>query len=422
MANEIIESYKILEEKIKSENAKIFFEMLDSNYPAFKSRAIQELTKLKIETPAIKEFIEDPDREVRLSSLKYLEKLALLEEEDLIKLTKDISPAIRRESIKFFISMGIEDEKIIEEKIKDPDPTVRYQLLISYLEYYPEESPKLIEKMKDDPYVKIKQLIEALENVSETMLDDTIPSNIKKISLIRYYEKTDAMVFFTTLKEVYGEVDKETKKIILRFLAGLPCDIIKKYLEGKIEEEKDYEILMSITKVIRKVCGTEDIPSWLINNFVDHKDPKIVKFGLKLAQDKEDMGYVDYARELLDEVDDDLVIGAADYLTFFQDYQLTDYVSEFLHSVSSKRIKEALKIIKKLKLENFINEISDIANNKKYPMSIRKNAINLLKYFKAKNLWEIPFNILKDPYENGQLKLASLNALLKLNPEMVTNI
>src|SRR6056297_3736737 len=165
MANEIIESYKILEEKIKSENAKIFFEMLDSNYPAFKSRAIQELTKLKIETPAIKEFIEDPDREVRLSSLKYLEKMALLEEDDLIKLTKDISPAIRRESVKFFISMGVEDEKIIEEKIKDPDPTVRYQLLISYLEYYPEDSSKLIEKMKDDPYVKIKQLIEALENV-----------------------------------------------------------------------------------------------------------------------------------------------------------------------------------------------------------------------------------------------------------------
>lgn len=53
MANEIIETYKLLEERIRSENVQIYFDMLDSPYPAFKSKAIQELTKQKIDRKSV---------------------------------------------------------------------------------------------------------------------------------------------------------------------------------------------------------------------------------------------------------------------------------------------------------------------------------------------------------------------------------
>jgi hypothetical protein len=154
---------------------------------------------------------------------------------------------------------------------------------------------------------------------------------------------------------------------------------------------------------------------------VNSEEAKVVKFGLKLASEKEDMGYVEFCRDLLSAVDDDLVIGASDYLIYFQDYMLKDYVPNFLNSLSSKRIREGLKIIRKLKLDNFLEEISLIALNKMYPISLRKAAVNLLKFFKAKDYWEVPNQILKDPYENGNLKLAALNALLRLNAEMVVN-
>ncbi|MDN5343189.1 HEAT repeat domain-containing protein [Oceanotoga sp. DSM 15011] len=422
MANEIIETYKLMEERIKSENAKIFFEMLDSPFPAFKAKAINELMKQKIDSPIIKEYLDDSDAEVRFSALKHMEKLGTIDEEETKKALKDLSASIRKEALIIFTSYGFEPMEFILDYVKDPDPTVRYQLLTSVLEFYPEDSEKLIELMKEDPYQKIQHLIYALENIGETLISETIEMSVKKIALSRYYEKNDSMTFFNVLKNNYYNCDKKTKLLIIKFLAGLPCDIIKEFMEKELSDEKDDEILMQITRTIKKVCGNDLIPSWIVDAFINKDEPKYIKYGLKLATDKDDMAYVDFSRGLLDKIDDDYVIGAADYLVFFQDYKLSDYVPDFLNSLSTKRILTGLKIIKKLKLENYLSEISDISMNKKYPISVRRSAINLLKYFKAKQYWEIPYNILKDPTEKGRLKLAALNALLRLNAEMVTDL
>lgn len=422
MANEIIETYKLLEERIKSENIRIYFEMLDSPYPAFKSKAIQELTKQKIDTPIIKEHLKDPDKNVRFSAFRYLDKMGILDEETTKEALKDLSSAIRKEAVISYIQAGIQPIEYILDHAKDPDPIVRYTLLSTFLEFYPEDSQKLIDLLKNDPYIKIKQLIAALEDISQTLISDEIEKSVKLISLKRFYEREDSITFFNTLKEIYFECNNETKGLIIKFFSGLPCEIIKTFMEKIIQEEKDLNILQLAANTLKKVCSIDSIPSWLIEDLIKSEDAKTIKFALKLAAEKDDMSYVDFCRELLSEVDDDLVIGASEYLLYFQDYKLKDYVPEFLNSLSSKRIREGLKIIRKLKLENFIEESSDIASNKIYPTSVRKAAVNLLKFFKAKDYWEIPQMILKDPNENGNLKLAALNALLRLNAEMVVNL
>ncbi|PNS00487.1 hypothetical protein X927_02885 [Petrotoga mexicana DSM 14811] len=421
MANEIIETYKILEERIKSENIQIYFDMLDSPYPSFKSKAIQELTKQKIDAPRIKEYLKDPDKNVRFSAYRYLDKMGFLDENTIKEALKDISANIRKEAIISYIQMGIKPIEFILEFTEDPDPMVRYQLISTFLEFYPEDSEKIISKMKNDPYVKIKQLISALENISETLKSEQVDKSVKVMALRRFYEREDAYTFFNSLKETYFDCNNETKGIIIKFFSGLPCEVINKFIEKIVQEEKDIHILQLAANTSKKVCGIDSIPTWLIDQLVNSEEAKIVKFGLKLATEKEDMSYVDFCRDLLSAVDDDLVIGASDYLIYFQDYMLKDYVPNFLNSLSSKRIREGLKIIRKLKLDNFIEDISLIALNKMYPISLRKAAVNLLKFFKAKDYWEIPNQILKDPYENGNLKLAALNALLRLNAEMVVN-
>jgi len=422
MANEIIETYKLLEERIRSENVQIYFEMLNSPYPAFKSKAIQELTKQKIQTPSVKNYLKDPDKDVRLASYRYLEKMGLLDEQTVKESLMDISPNIRKEAIVSYITMGIEPLNYILEFAKDPDPNVRYQLLIIFLEFYPEDSYKLIELLKDDPYIRIKQLIYALDNISDTLISPHVEKSVKNMALKRFYQASDSITLFNTLREVYFECDVDTKTLIIKFFSGIPCEIINKFMEKIIHEESNLVILQNAAKTSKKVCGIDLIPSWLVETFIKSDDARIVKYGLNLATEKEDMSYVDFCRKLLNEVDDDLVIGAADYLLYFQDYTLVDYVGDFISSLSSKRIREGLKIIRRLKLDNFIGDVALIASNKVYPVIIRKNAINLLKFFKAREHWEIPHQILKDPYESGSLKLAALNALLRLNAEMVVNI
>ncbi|PNR94147.1 HEAT repeat domain-containing protein [Petrotoga sp. 9PWA.NaAc.5.4] len=421
MANEIIESYKILEERIKSENVQIYYEMLNSPYPAFKSKAIQELTKHKIEISIVKDYLQDPDKDVRFYAYKYLDKMALLDEETVKTALNDISSAIRKEAIVSYISMKIEPLNFILKYSKDPDPNVRYQLLCMFLEFCPEESNEIIDLMKEDPYVKIRQLIFALDNISETLIDTNIENSVKLMALRRFYAVSDSISFFNSLKEIYFECDDQVKNLIVKFFSGLPCEVINKFIEKVINEENNLEVLQNAAKTLKKVCGIDNLPSFLIDRFINSENTKLIRFGLKLAAEKEDMGYIEFSRNLLNKIDDDLVIGAADYLLSFQDYTLTDYINDFMNSVSSKRIKEGLKIIKKMKLNNFLNEISEIAAKKIYPVSIRKAAVNLLKFFNAKEYWEIPHRILKDPYENGSLKLSALNALLRLNAEMVVN-
>ncbi|HOO74152.1 MAG: hypothetical protein H7A31_02795 [Thermotogae bacterium] len=422
MANEIIETYRLLQERINSENAKVFFEMLDSPYPAFRSRAITELMKLKIDTPAVKSMLKDSDQNVRLSALRYMEKMGLMDENEISESIKDISSAVRRDAVRIYISGGYEPLERITQYIKDPDPSVRYQFLISMLEFYPEDSEKIINQMREDPFIKIRHLIEAIENLSDTLKNPEIENSIKKIALIRSYESNDTMTFFNIIKNNYHEFNKQTKVLVIRFLGGLPCEIIKGFIENKLNDEKDEEIIYEFSKVIRKVCGLESIPSWITDNFIKSSNSVIMAMGFKLAAEKDDMGYVDYARELLDAIEDEIVIAASNYLAFFQDFTLSDYITKFLGSLSSKRVNAGLKIIRKLKMENFTSEIITIINNKYYPVTIRKNALNVIKYFKKTEYWEIPYNILKDPSERSDLKLVSLNTLLKLNPEMVTNL
>lgn len=159
--------------------------MLDSPYPAFRSRAITELMKLKIDTPAVKSMLKDSDQNVRLSALRYMEKMGLMDENEISESIKDISSAVRRDAVRIYISGGYEPLERITQYIKDPDPSVRYQFLISMLEFYPEDSEKIINQMREDPFIKIRHLIEAIENLSDTLKNPEIENSIKKIALIR---------------------------------------------------------------------------------------------------------------------------------------------------------------------------------------------------------------------------------------------
>ncbi|HNV06024.1 MAG TPA: HEAT repeat domain-containing protein [Petrotogaceae bacterium] len=422
MANNIIESYKDLQEKIKFENSQIFLGMLESPYPAFRSKAINELAKMKTETPIIKDFLDDSDFSVRFSALKYLEKMGKLELEQTEKLLTDINAVIRKEAVRLYIEQDFEPTERVFVCCSDPDPSVRYQLFTSYIQTFPDETSVIVEKMRNDPYIKIQQLIKALDDISGTLLSPDADSNVKRAALSRYYESSDSITFFNTIKEIYPKSDRQTKTIIIRFFSGLPGDIIKGFLEQKIEEEKDYSLLLELAKVARKACGKDFVPSWMVDKLIKSSDSIMISYGLKLAADKDDMTYVSFCRELLNSIEDSLVIACINYLVYFQDYSLSERIPDFIQSLSSKRISAALKVVKKLKLDQYTYEIAAIAKEKKFPVSIRKNALNILRYFKVKEMWDVPYNILLDSSERGDLKLCALNALLRLNPEKVTDI
>jgi hypothetical protein len=422
MASDIIETYKHLEEKIKSQEAKQIFEMLDSQYPSFKSRAIQELTKLNIDSPIIKEFLEDYDVSVRYYAFKHMHKLGILDDELIKKFAQDISPSIRKEAIVSLISSGTEEFEELIVYSDDPEPSIRYAFLITMLEFYYEDAEKIIEKMRKDPYDKIQKLIYSIENFQETLKNKEMELNIKKAATLRFFETNNNITFFNSIKEVYSECDENTKILVIKFLAGLPTDLVKSFLEEKINSEKSEKLLFELAKAFKKSCGIEDIPSWLVEQFVNSKDTKIIDMGLKIACENDDMALVDFCRNLLKEIDDNYIVIAVNYLLHFKDYSLSDHILDYLNSLSTKKINLALKIIKNLKLDNYLDNVAEISTNKKYPSTVRKNSLLILKQFKAKQHWEIPYNILKDPMESGKLKLASLNTLLKLNAQMVVEL
>lgn len=422
MANPIIEAYKILQEKIRHDNMRLYLDLLESKVSTVKAKSIQELSKQKIEITHMHEMLNDNSPNVRLSALKYLEKLGKLDCEILKNLFNDISPLIRKEVIRIYLSLGCEDFESLYPLTKDPDFKVRFQLLNSFIEFYPEDLDKIKDKFKDDPNPQIKILLNGSDNISEVILSDDVPVSLKKLMLKRYFESNDSVTVYNTFNEIYRDADKTIKLLLIKYISGLPCEISKTFFTKNIDEEEDIEILFELTNKGKKICGNEIIQDWVVDKFINSDIPKIKNFGFKLAMEKDDMNYVDYARELLNIVEDELLSGAVSYLLHFLDYTLLEKVPEFLESLSVKRKNYALQIIKKLKAEQYLMEVSKIAGNKIYPLNLRKNALSILKILKANSFWEVPYNILKDENENGNLKLAALTTLLKLNPEVVPSV
>lgn len=422
MANPIIEAYKILQEKIRHDNMRLYLDLLESKVSTVKAKSIQELSKQKIEITHMHEMLNDNSPNVRLSALKYLEKLGKLDCEILKNLFNDISPLIRKEVIRIYLSLGCEDFESLYPLTKDPDFKVRFQLLNSFIEFYPEDLDKIKDKFKDDPNPQIKILLNGSDNISEVILSDDVPVSLKKLMLKRYFESNDSVTVYNTFNEIYKDADKTIKLLLIKYISGLPCEISKTFFTKNIDEEEDIEILFELTNKGKKICGNEIIQDWVVDKFINSDIPKIKNFGFKLAMEKDDMNYVDYARELLNIVEDELLSGAVSYLLHFLDYTLLEKVPEFLESLSVKRKNYALQIIKKLKAEQYLMEVSKIAGNKIYPLNLRKNALSILKILKANSFWEVPYNILKDENENGNLKLAALTTLLKLNPEVVPSV
>ncbi|KLO23578.1 hypothetical protein X275_02470 [Marinitoga sp. 1197] len=422
MANPIIEAYKILQEKIRQDNMRLYLELLDSRVSTVKAKSIQELLKQKVEVTHIHEMLEDNSPDVRISALKYLEKMGRLDCEILKELFKDVSSTIRKEAVKLYLSLGCENFEFIYPLAKDPDFKVRFQLISSFIEFYPEDLDKLKEKFIGETNPQIKILLNITENISEVVLSNNVPLNLKKLILKRYFESNDSITVYNTFSNIYKETDKTIKIILIKYISGLPCEISKTFFTKNIEDETDIELLFELVNRGKKICGNDIIPDFAIEKFIDSEIAKIKNFGFKLAAEKDDMGYVDYARELLEVVEDELLNGPVNYLLHFLDYTLLEKVPEFLESVSVKRKNYALQIIKKLKAEQFLMEVSKIAENKKFPVNLRKNALSILKVLKANSFWETPFNILKDEAENGTLKLTALTTLLKLNPEVMPNV
>jgi hypothetical protein len=422
VANPIIEAYKILQEKIRHDNMRLYLELLESKVSTVKAKSIQELSKQKVEITHMHEMLNDNSPNVRISALKYLEKMGKLDCELLKSLFKDISPLIRKEAVKLYLSLGCEDFEELYPFAKDPDFKVRFQLVSSFIEFYPEDIDKIKDKFKDDPNPQIKVLLNITDNISEIILSEEIPLSLKKLILKRYFESNDSVTVYNTFTEIYNNSLKEMKLIIIKYISGLPCEISKNFFTKNIDEEEDIEILFELVNRGKKICGNDIVQDWVIDKFIDSDLPKIKNFGFRLAMEKDDMNYVDYARTLLDVVEDDLLNGAVNYLLYFLDYTLLEKVPEFLESLSIKRKNYALQIIKKLKAEQFLVEVSKIAENKQYPVNLRKNALNILKILKANSFWETPFNIIRDENESGTLKLTALTTLLKLNPEVVPNV
>ncbi|WGS65527.1 HEAT repeat domain-containing protein [Marinitoga aeolica] len=422
MSNPIIEAYKILQEKIRHDNMRLYLELLESKVSTVKAKSIQELSKQKVEITHMHEMLKDNSPDVRLSALKYLEKLGRLDCEILKDLFTDISPSIRKEAIRLYLSLGCEDFGSLYPLAKDPDFKVRFQLVNSFIEFYPEDLDKISDKFKDDPNPQIKILISGFDNISEIILSEEVPLSLKKLILKRYFESNDSVTVYNTFNEIYINADKQIKLLLIKYISGLPCEISKTFFTKNIDEEDDIEILFELVNKGKKICGNDIVQDWVVDKFINSEISKIKNFGFRLAMEKDDMNYVDYARTLLDVVEDELLAGAVSYLLHFLDYTLLEKVPEFLESLSVKRKNYALQIIKKLKAEQFLMEVAKIAENKMYPLNLRKNALSILKILKANNFWEIPYNILKDESENGNLKLTALTTLLKLNPEVVPSV
>jgi hypothetical protein len=425
MKEGIIQQFNDMEKEIYTEEVKKHLQFLDAPYPELKAAALKNLERLNYDlNNNIIDLINDPSERVRTAAYKFIsKKMNTLDEEKkrrfLFKKFNDFSHKLRKAAINEIISNEYLTDEIKDKAIKDSSGSVRYEFLKKYVELYPEEKEKISNIFKDDPYTYIQKFIKGIKDIRSILLSSA-SAKIKTDSLFLFLENSDSEKLFKVISDTFFKVNKTTKMTLIKFFKFLQQDDLVGFCKKIIKNESDSDVLDKIARILLKIeiKALDDE----LANYLESKDPKLIKLFFFVNKKKDNMNYVENAREFMKVNDDDIILSAGDYLLHYQDYELTQYVHDFLNSKDSKRIAFAIKIIKKLKLENMIPELAEIVANNMYSATIRKAALKTIKMFKGKNFIFVAEDILKNKKENHGLRKEALHTLLKLNAERFTQV
>jgi hypothetical protein len=414
----------IFQEEIINEEIKKHLIYLESPYPVLIAASLRELDKLKYPlNHKIFELIKNNDLRVRKEAYRYIRKrIEELPEEKrkeiLFTQFNDFSHHLRKDAIRQIIEKEYLNEDIKNKAINDANGSVRYEFLKTYIEYNPSQKKVIASIFKDDPYSYIQKFLEGLKDIKSILLSSAT-TKIKKDAL-RAFNEENTVEDLYKLYDLFFKFNKTTKNIMLSFLPILGKERIKNIAIKIIKNENDSEIIDRTVRILIKY----DINALdnSLDDYLESKDSKLIKLFFFVQKKKDNMNYVENARSFLNTNDDEIINSAGEYLLYYSDYKLEKHVKKLLESKNSKRISLAIKIIKKLNLEIYLPELAIISNNKIYPSTLRKNALTVIKKFKAITYIFAVEDILKDSSEKASLRIEALKVIEKISNQRLKEI
>jgi hypothetical protein len=389
-----------------------------------KLEVLKKIIKNKGEVPELKKLLNSNYRALQSEAYKYLYNINDVHnyKDYVLKGFISENDKVRKMTFDYFAVYGDNIDFLSEDALfhniqREYNPNIHFSFVKNFMESRDEEKvKKLKEVMKDNFNEEIVSLFNMYENHEEILKD---PNSTNK-------QLKEAVSFFVDINPIdkillyMKELSKtKTKRLISKHLLKLKS--YDKYSVTKIDEylrdEQDLEVkkdMMSLCYYFDKQHGLNKL---YIQEFIDSNIPKYVCAGLDFAKKKDEIGYLDYAREILNTYKDENILNSAiQYLLYFQDYSLQEYFDE-LFSSKSKKLKSALiSIISKLKLTEYADILMELANDKKMNSSVRRKALNTLIKFKYTVAKPIFSNISQNEDEDLKLREVALKGILYLDP------
>jgi hypothetical protein len=389
-----------------------------------KLEVLKKIIKNKGEVPELKKLLNSNYQALQSEAYKYLYDINDVHnyKDYVLKGFISENDKVRKMTFDYFAVYGDNIDFLSEDALfhniqREYNPNIHFSFVKNFMESRDEEKvKKLKEVMKDNFNEEIVSLFNMYENHEEILKD---PNSTNK-------QLKEAVSFFVDINPIdkillyMKELSKtKTKRLISKHLLKLKS--YDKYSVTKIDEylrdEQDLEVkkdMMSLCYYFDKQHGLNKL---YIQEFIDSNIPKYVCAGLDFAKKKDEIGYLDYAREILNTYKDENILNSAiQYLLYFQDYSLQEYFDE-LFSSKSKKLKSALiSIISKLKLTEYADILMELANDKKMNSSVRRKALNTLIKFKYTVAKPIFSNISQNEDEDLKLREVALKGILYLDP------
>ena len=410
---------------MKLEYLKKLYEKYESlEHGKEKLDVLKKIIKNKGEVPELKKLLNSNYQALQSEAYKYLYDINDVHnyKDYVLKGFISENDKVRKMTFDYFAVYGDNIDFLSEDALfhniqKEYNPNIHFSFVKNFMESRDEEKvKKLKEVMKDHFNEEIVSLFNMYENHEEILKDPNSTNKQLKQAVSFFVDINPIDKILLYMKELSRT---KTKRLISKHLLKLKS--YDKYSVTKIDEylrdEQDLEVkkdMMSLCYYFDKQHGLNKL---YIQEFIDSNIPKYICAGLDFAKKKDEIGYVDYAREILNTYKDENILNSAiQYLLYFQDYSLQEYFDE-LFSSKSKKLKSALiSIISKLKLKEYADILMELANDKKMNSSVRRKALNTLIKFKYTVAKPIFSNISQNEDEDLKLREVALKGILYLDP------
>lgn len=394
---------------------------------------MKDIIRNKGDIPEIKKYLESEDKNVRTEAYKYMYKNEDLNiyKDYILKGFVSNYDQIRKLSFDWFaedynygtssVVESITDEKVFDYFLKEYNSRNQISFIKKFIKSADDENiKKLMEITKNKINVEAYSLFELSENYKNILKDKASPKDTIKEAAEWIVENSPVDFLIDFLEQSDNQLARrEVSKKMANKSSGLTGVDLKEIISF-LDEEEDLDVSVNLMKLSKKIYKTEGIDIRHIDNLIKSDYSKYQIHGFNFGVSKDIMDYIDYAREiLLTSTDENLIYAAAKYLLYFLDYQLTEYIPEFLNSKSKKLKSLAIDIIRKLDLKDFSDKLHSVASKRYNNDSIRRKALSTLINFKAVPYADIFKRIAFDEDESLKLREVALKGVLLFEPALI---